>query len=434
MHKLPSVLPDSYIFATRKRQKRMHLLYNFSLWLFKAGIIFTALFNSKAFAWRAGRKGQFAQMKAARKDLRPVAWFHCSSLGEFEQGRPVLEAFRNEYPQFSILLTFFSPSGYNIRKNYNGADYVFYMPLDTPSNVRQFLDIWNPSLAIFIKYEFWFNYLKNLRQRNIPVFVVSAIFREGQHFFRGYGLWFRKWLSMITCFFVQNQASRELLLSAGIKNVIVSGDTRFDRVTNITAQAEQLFQFSAFALNQQVLVAGSTWPPDEELLLPLINDETLSLKFIIVPHEISAGHIQSLRKRISVKTQVFSEQTGEFDASARVLIIDKVGLLSKLYKFGRIAYIGGGFGRGIHNILEAAAFGLPVFFGPQYGQFAEARDLLRLGGAFSVMNASDLRQRVNWLINNPDKLHETSIISSGYVNAKTGATEAIMKELRTFIR
>lgn len=411
----------------------MRFLYNVSIWLFQAGLLVAALWNSKARAWTKGRHGQFERMKAARVADRPVAWFHCASLGEFEQGRTVLEAFRTQFPHWSILLTFFSPSGYNIRKNYQGADYVFYLPLDTPAGVRQFLNIWNPALAIFVKYEFWFNYLKALKKRGVPTFVISANFRPDQYFFKGYGKWFRRQLSMITCFFLQNQASRELLLGAGISRTVVNGDTRFDRVAAISDQAQSLGNFSAFAQNHQILVAGSTWPPDEELLLPMIHDESLALKFIIVPHEISTAHIQRLQQRISVKTQIYSLHNGAFDADTRVLIIDQVGLLSGLYKLGCLAYIGGGFGRGIHNILEAAAFGLPVFFGPNYSQFTEAKELLHLGGAFAVRNAQELQQKILLLIQNPEELHQTSLICSDYVKAKTGATATIIKELKVHL-
>ncbi|HSV76353.1 MAG TPA: glycosyltransferase N-terminal domain-containing protein [Bacteroidales bacterium] len=412
----------------------MRFLYNVFIWVYKAGILIAALFNSKARFWVAGRKGQFDRMKAARIDDRPVVWFHCASLGEFEQGRPVLEAFRKEFPNYGVLLTFFSPSGYNIRKNYNGADYVFYLPLDTPAGVRQFLNIWNPSLAIFVKYEFWFNYLRALKKRGVPTFVISAIFRPDQYFFKGFGKWFRRQLGMVSCYFVQNHLSQELLQRAGISRAVVSGDTRFDRVAAIAAQAQSLDRFSAFAQNQRVLVAGSTWPPDEELLLPLIHDKSLPLKFIIVPHEISKAHIQGLKSKITVKTQIYSELSGSFDADSKVLIIDQVGLLSGLYKLGCMAYIGGGFGRGIHNILEAAAFGLPVFFGPNYGQFAEANELVQLGGAFSVSNAAELKPKIEILTRNQGMLQETALICSDYVRAKTGATETIMRELKTYVR
>jgi len=411
----------------------MRFWYNVSIWVYKAGILVAALFNSKARSWVEGRKGQFDRMKAARIDDRPVVWFHCASLGEFEQGRPVLEVFRREFPHYSVLLTFFSPSGYNIRKNYNGADYVFYLPLDTPAGVRQFMNIWKPSMAIFVKYEFWFNYLRALKKRGVPTFVISAIFRPYQYFFRGYGKWFRKQLGLVSCYFVQNQISQELLQKAGISRAIISGDTRFDRVAAIAAQAQSLARFSAFARNQQILVAGSTWPPDEELLLPLIHDESLPLKFIIVPHEIGKAHIQGLKNKITVKTQTYSEHSGSFDADTKVLIIDQVGLLSGLYKLGSIAFIGGGFGRGIHNILEAAAFGLPVFFGPTYGQFAEAKELVHLGGAFTVSNGIELKPKIESLIRNPGKFQETSLICSDYVRAKTGATATILRELKTFV-
>lgn len=392
-----------------------------------------SLFSLKARQWLQGRKGQWEKMETAGRNKNKVVWFHCASLGEFEQGRPLIEKCRTEFPDNKILLTFFSPSGYNVKKQYPGADYIFYLPLDTPGNVNRFLEIWDPVIAVFVKYEFWFNYIHKLHARNIPAVVVSAIFRQQQHFFRPYGKWPLRQLKKITWFFVQNTPSMELLQQHGVKNVSVSGDTRFDRVFQIKEAPIAFPVVEEFSRGEDVLVAGSTWPKDEELLLPLINENIPGLKFIIAPHEINPSHINQLRKSITVPVAVFSEIKNGIPENCRVLIIDGIGILSHLYQYGSMAYIGGGFGKGIHNILEAATFGLPVFFGPEYRKFAEAQDLVVAGGAFPVNNAEELHQKINLFLKDKDEKSKASAICSSYVKQKKGATDIIIDYLGNLI-
>jgi 3-deoxy-D-manno-octulosonic-acid transferase len=408
----------------------MRWLYQFFILIYQASAVIASWFSPKARLWGQGRKRQFEKMKYAFAEKDRLAWFHCASLGEFEQGRPVIEAFRMECPDYKVLLTFFSPSGFEIRKNYDKADYIFYLPLDTRANVRRFLDIWKPSVAIFVKYEFWFNYLDALHKRKIPSLVISANFRPEQHFFRPYGKWFRRQLKKLSFLFVQNEKSLKLLHQAGILNAAISGDTRFDRVAAIAEQPADFPQFDSFARESQILVAGSTWPADEALLLPLINDPAGKLKFIIAPHEIQAQHIQNLKKQIKVRTEIFSELSGNVSADTRVLIIDRIGILSGLYSMGSMAYVGGGFGRGIHNILEAVTFGLPVFFGPRYQQFAEALELKERGGAFPVQQGKDLLQGVNEFLQQPQILHQASLICRKYIEEKKGATVTVVEFLK----
>jgi 3-deoxy-D-manno-octulosonic-acid transferase len=408
----------------------MRWLYQIFILIYQAGVVVACWFSPKARLWRQGRKGQFKKMQAAFAGKDPLAWFHCASLGEFEQGRPVIEAFRKEFPQYKVLLTFFSPSGFEIRKNYDQAEFIFYLPLDTLGNVQRFLNIWKPSIAIFVKYEFWFNYLDGLHKRKIPSLVISANFRPGQHFFRPYGKWFRRQLKKLSFIFVQNEKSLKLLHKAGITNAAISGDTRFDRVAAIAGQPVNFPQFDDFARDSQILVAGSTWPADEALLLPLINDPAGKLKFIIAPHEIQPQHIQNLKRQIKVRTEIFSELSASVPADTRVLIIDRIGLLSSLYRLGTLAYIGGGFGRGIHNILEAVTFGLPVFFGPRYQQFAEALELIERGGASPVHNAENLQQQVKEFLENPNLLLDASQVCLQYISQKKGATEAVINYLK----
>ncbi len=408
----------------------MRWLYHFFILVYQAGTFVASWFLPKAKLWRQGRKGQFKKMRSAFAGNDRLAWFHCASLGEFEQGRPVIEAFRKEFPDYKVLLTFFSPSGFEIRKNYEQADYIFYLPLDTRANVRRFLDLWKPSVAIFVKYEFWFNYLDALHKRKVPSLVISANFRSEQHFFRPYGKWFRKQLKKLSFIFVQNELSLKLLHQAGISNAAISGDTRFDRVAAIAERPVDFPQLQSFVAGQPVLVAGSTWPADTNLLLPLINDPNGKLKFIIAPHEINPMQISSLRKQIKTSSAIYSELNGELPHDTRVLIIDRIGLLSSLYRLGSLAYIGGGFGRGIHNILEAVTFGLPVFFGPRYQQFAEALELIEKGGAFPVYNAEKLEEQVRAFIGNPVALKKASAVCLQYIARKKGATDTIIDFLK----
>ncbi|MCX6273103.1 MAG: 3-deoxy-D-manno-octulosonic acid transferase [Bacteroidetes bacterium] len=377
-----------------------------------------------------GRRNLETNLSSALHNDQKTAWFHCASLGEFEQGRPVLEAFRLQYPGFRVILSFFSPSGYEIRKSYPLADYICYMPLDTPEKVRSFLDILKPDIVFFIKYEYWFNFINELNSRKIPIFIISGIFRPDQHFFRWYGQWFRKMLGKINYFFLQDQESLTLLQSIGINNALVSGDTRFDRVAGIASNPAKFPMIASFRSRAKVLLAGSTWPADEDLLLPLILDPTVNLKYIIAPHEVHPERIEDLLQKLgdrAVRFSSISDQTEPWSYS--VIVVDSIGQLSSLYQYADIAYIGGGFGKGIHNILEAATFGLPVFFGPNYQRFAEARELIRLGGAVSINLAAELMKEVTGLLKDEGKRKKASAICSDYVKNNTGATGRILEHL-----
>jgi 3-deoxy-D-manno-octulosonic-acid transferase len=409
----------------------MSLIYSFFIRIYVLSIRIAGLFNDKARKWTEGRSGLFSRLESAlnrNENTGKIAWFHCASLGEFEQGRPVLEAFRLKYPDHRILLTFFSPSGYEIRKNYENADWVFYLPADTKANARRFLDLVNPDKVFFIKYEYWFNFLDVLSDRRIPVYVVSAIFRKGQHFFRWYGEWFRVRLQKITWFFLQDEESLMLLRSIGVGKGSVSGDTRFDRVYTIAGQSKEFEILMDFCGDSPVLLAGSTWPEDEKILLQLINKES-GFRFIIAPHETSIERINSLVSGIQRKVLKYSEAAGKTASTFDVLVIDTIGILAYLYRYATVAYIGGGFGAGIHNILEAAAAGVPVIFGPEYGKFREARDLLSLGGAVSIGNAQEFESAFLEMLKNPEVCHKRATICRNYVTGQKGATARILERL-----
>jgi 3-deoxy-D-manno-octulosonic-acid transferase len=409
-------------------------LYTVSIYFYVLYIRIAALVSSKARLWIKGRKNIFEAIeKALEKDKdsgKPkIAWFHCASLGEFEQGRPVIEAFREKFPEYRIFLTFFSPSGYEIRKNYTGADYIYYLPADTGKNAKRFIGLVNPSLAIFIKYEFWFNLLDILKQRKIPVYLVSAIFRPDQHFFRWYGGWSRKKLDSFTWFFVQDTDSARLLQSVGFSNVTVSGDTRFDRVAAISTQKKDFPVICQFCASSRIILAGSTWPEDERILLPYINSNQHGLKYIIAPHEISKTRVKNLTAGIKKNVVNLSEANEENIKEAGVLIIDSIGILASLYRYSYIAYIGGGFGAGIHNILEAAAYGIPVVFGPKYEKFREARELTRQMAAFPVVDSSQFGQVIESLLMDETKYKYCSKTCMDYVSQNKGATEKILKKI-----
>lgn len=383
------------------------------------------------------RLGQWKTNATLREKIDRNAkyiWFHASSLGEFEQGRPMMEKIKAEHPGYKILLTFFSPSGYEVRKNYNGADVICYLPFDTPYRVKKFVNLANPAIAVFIKYEFWGNYLCELKRREIPVYIISAIFRPDQLFFQWYGIPYRK---MLTCFnhlFVQDQRSKALLEEYGITNVTVTGDTRFDRVLDVRRQAREISVVERFVKNEKgeqmlTLVAGSSWPQDEEILLRYFNEHP-EMKLIIAPHEIHREHlmyIESLLKRPSIR---LSEAAGDSNLSGKdCLIIDSFGLLSSIYRYGQIAYIGGGFGAGIHNTLEAAVYGLPVLFGPKYHKFKEAKDLIAVGGGFSVSDEKAFCAQMDELLTYHEVLEASGKAASDFVNKNAGATDQVLQEL-----
>lgn len=363
-------------------------------------------------------------------------WFHASSLGEFEQGRPMIEKIKAEHPEYKILLTFFSPSGYEVRKNYNGADVICYLPFDTPYRVKKFLNLANPSIAVFIKYEFWGNYLQELKHRNIPVYIISSIFRRDQLFFQWFGYPYRKMLYCFTHLFVQDDRSAALLKEFGITNVTVTGDTRFDRVLDVRNQARELSPVEHFVCEggkekRLTLVAGSSWPQDEEILIPYFNEHP-EMKLIIAPHEIHREHlmyIESLLKRPSVRlSDVFHDQS--LAEGKDCLIVDSFGLLSSIYRYGTIAYIGGGFGAGIHNTLEAAVYGIPVLFGPKYHKFKEAKDLIKVGGGFSVSDKQSFCEKMDELLTYHEVLEAAGESAGQFVNGNAGATDKILRIIK----
>lgn len=405
----------------------MKLLYNCGIRLMDAGIRCAAPFNDKARLWKEGRRGLFEKLESL--ESQRVAWFHAASLGEFEQGRPVIEAFRERCPEYKILVTFFSPSGYEIRKNYSGADCICYLPVDTPKNVRRFMQLVRPEIAVFIKYEFWYNYLTAMQKAGTRLYLISAIFRQDQIFFKPHGGLFRQALSAFTHLFVQDDSSKRLLHEIGIDRVSIAGDTRFDRVYTIASNAKNLPEIERFAQNAPVFIAGSTWPPDEELLLTLI-DRYPAVKFIIAPHEIHPSRIEKLRAAIRRPSLRYTELTPESDLEhAEVLFIDTIGLLSSVYRYGTWGYIGGGFGAGIHNTLEAATFGLPLAFGPRYEAFKEAKELIAAGGAHSISNADELIQWFDSLFQSPDTTQRSGNICKQYVLNHKGATQQIIDEI-----
>jgi 3-deoxy-D-manno-octulosonic-acid transferase len=406
----------------------MTILYNIIIGVFWFGIKVASLFSKKIRKFTRGRKNIFLRLKQEINPDHKIVWFHAASLGEFEQGRPVIEALRVIKPEYKILLTFFSPSGYEIRYNYKGADYIYYLPLDFSWNAKRFIDMINPVSVYFIKYEFWYNFVRVLKKRNIPIFCFSANFRPGQLFFKWYGFWYRRILNNFSHFFVQNSTSKELLAKINLNNVTISGDTRFDRVTQIAGQSKQLPLIQKFKNNKPVVVAGSTWPADESLLIEFINQSDGSYKFIIAPHEIHSNLIEQLIKGIELKTIKYSEASETDPVNFDVMIIDNIGLLSSVYNYGNIAYIGGGFGKGIHNILEAATFGLPVIFGPNYHKFHEAKELIIRKGAFSINDFISLKDTFNKLFSDETYLSKSGNSCKDYVRENTGATMRILEE------
>ncbi len=391
-------------------------------------LVLLSPFHTKARQMIKGRKGVWQKVVQADRKAAYL-WVHCASLGEFEQGRPLIERYKAQNPENKVLLTFFSPSGYEIRQNYDGADVIIYLPFDTPKNARRLLDAFTISTAIFVKYEFWHFYLKALKKRHIPTYSISSVFRKKQAFFRWYGAWYRKTLSCFTTFFVQNESSQILLTDIGITNVKVVGDTRFDRVADIVKQAHDLPEIAHFKNGKTLLVAGSTWPKDEQLLIPFINADNTPTKYIIAAHEVHEAHIASICAQLTVPYQRYTQLDRERFSSVKVLVIDTIGILSSAYRYGEIAYIGGGFGVGIHNILEAATYGLPVVFGPHYQKFREAVDLLEKKAAFPIHHQAELTDCLSVFLKNRAFLEKTSEVASKYVQSNTGATDLILSEI-----
>ena len=403
----------------------MRFIYNIGIYLYQLAIFVASFFNTKAKKLRIGQAEAFAVLKLKIEPNTRYVWFHAASLGEFEQGRPVIEQLKKQQPDTKIILTFFSPSGYEIRKNYALADIVSYLPLDTASSAKRFVEMLNPSKAIFIKYEFWPNYLQALKAAGIPVYSISAIFRPGQIFFRWYGQWYKTLLQGIDHIFVQDKASLDLLKTNGIENVTVAADTRFDRVADLAAQAKNIPLVEAFVKDaDKVIVAGSSWPKDEELLVRYLQLHP-DVKMILVPHEIHAAHITGISKLLDGNFVRYTEATETNVQTTNCLVVDTIGLLSSIYRYGHVAYIGGGFGVGIHNTLEAAVWNVPVVFGPMYEKFREARDLIAIGGAFSIPDSETLEEKLDALL----KDEKAGVIAGEYVKQNTGATKLILKEI-----
>jgi 3-deoxy-D-manno-octulosonic-acid transferase len=404
----------------------MILLYNISIYLLRILLRAASLFHPKAKAFVTGRRNILDSIQSSLAGNKsPIVWIHCASLGEFEQGRPIVEALKANYSAHKIFLTFFSPSGFEVRKNFPLADYVFYLPWDTRSNARQLVDAVNPVVAIFIKYEFWHHYTTEIKKKNIPLISVSSIFRNNQIFFRPYGSLHRNILKNFTWFFVQNQESIRLLNSIGVINCTRTGDTRFDRVRKIQLASERVPVVDAFKGNQKVFVIGSSWAEDLDVLVPFINENRL--KFIIAPHEIKEASIQELESALQVPSIRYSQATGKDLGDLSVLIIDNIGMLSKLYRYGEFAYIGGAFGKGLHNILEAASNGIPILFGNKnYEKFQEAVDLINRGGAFAISDYPDLKEKYE-MLNVPESFLLACEVTRQYVDDNLGATDKIME-------
>ena len=409
------------------------MLYTAAIHLYALTVSAVAPFPKKARLMRAGQAQTAAILREKIDRQAKYIWFHASSLGEFEQGRPMIEQIRTTHPEYKILLTFFSPSGYEVRKNYAGADVGCYLPFDTPGRVEQFLDLANPAMAIFIKYEFWGNYLHTLQQRGIPVYIISAIFRREQLFFQWFGKPYRKMLDCFNHLFVQDERSKALLEEYGIRNVTVAGDTRFDRVIDVYHQAKQIPVVERFIQGSKgqsplVFVAGSSWPEDEAIFIPYFERHP-EMKLVIAPHEIHEGHLKSIETRLHRPTIRLSQATEQNVADKDCLIVDSFGLLSSLYRYGQIAYIGGGFGAGIHNTLEAAVYGMPVLFGPRFQKFKEAKDLIAVGGGFSFETASAFASRMDILLSTPEALRQASQAAGHFVQSHGGATAIILKDI-----
>ncbi len=404
-------------------------IYNFGLTLYVWLIRLAAPKHPKARLWVEGRRELFKRMAQQIDPSARIVWVHAASLGEFEQGRPIIEKLRAEHPEYKILLTFFSPSGYEIRKNYEGADYIFYLPIDTPHNARRFLAIAHPEIAIFVKYEFWLNLLGELRRRKIRTYVVSAIFRRNSIFFKPYGGMWRQALEAFDAMFVQNEESKRLLAELGFDNVVAAGDTRFDRVAEIARAARKVEIIERFKGSERLFVAGSTWGPDEELLIRLLADNP-TVKFVVAPHEMDETRIARLLAAAPGASIRYTQCIPETEyASKRLLVLDTVGLLSSVYGYATWSYIGGGFGVGIHNTLEAATFGLPIAFGPNYAKFKEARDLATLGAAQPVANYEQLQAWFAPLHDDAACLEKASRTAKDYTLRHQGATDMIVRTI-----
>ena len=408
----------------------MLFLYNLILLFASQLVKLLALFNPKMKLFVDGRKGVFEKIREKINPTDKTIWFHAASLGEYEQGLPVIEQIKIKYPEHKIVVTFFSPSGYEVRKNNTVADLTIYLPLDTKHNAQLFVELVHPEMVFFIKYEFWPNYLNELKKRTIKTYLISGIFRENQAFFKGYGGFYRNALNTFDYFFVQNENSKKLLESIGFTNVKISGDTRFDRVVSILERDNSLDFIEQFKDQKTTIVIGSSWLKDESLLVNYINSASADLKFIIAPHNIHKPEIDKLQTLITKKTILFSEKENQNLNEFQVFIIDTIGILTKIYSYADIAYVGGGFGNpGVHNILEPATFGVPIVIGPNYSHFAEATALVHQGGCVSISNQKELNETLDNLISNEDIQHEKGHICETFVQMNKGATVTILQNI-----
>lgn len=405
-------------------------MYTIGIYLYMLAVKLAALFgHKKAERLIEGHREIFSSLEKGIKEGNNYVWFHASSLGEFEQGRPLIEKFRATHPEYRVVLTFFSPSGYRSARNYQQADVVCYLPFDTPANVRRFLDIVNPKMVFFVKYEFWLNYLSALKKRNIPTYIVSSIFRKEQVFFRWWGGFYRKALHCFTHLFVQNESSKELLASIGVKNVTVVGDTRFDRVAKIAEQAHLLPLVASFVEDgKKIFIAGSSWGPDEDVYIPYFN-RTPGWKLIIASHEVNEERIKQIEEQVRGLCVRYTQATIEEVRSAKCLIIDCFGLLSSIYRYGTVAYVGGGFGVGIHNVLEAAVYGIPVFFGPNNYKFQEAQQLKACGGGIEISSRAEFEEKIAAMDKDSSVIENAGDAAGKYVSQNAGASARIFEVL-----
>lgn len=414
----------------------MNIIYNLFIYLYGTAISLAAHFNPKAKLWISGRKNWKNKMKQAISSDDKVIWVHCSSLGEFEQGRPVMEKIKKEFPQHKLAVSFFSPSGFEVRKDYQGADYIFYLPLDTPKNAKRLIKTLHPEVLILVKYEYWYNLLKRLQKKDIPVIVISAVIKEKNLFFRPFATWFRKRIAGIEHFFVQDNDSKNLLESIGIEKVTVSGDTRFDRVKEIREANARLEFIEKFKGNSKLIVAGSTWPDDEEILVKFINENLPdNWKLIFAPHNIKEKEILSLSEKLSKKTTIYTKSDQNQIENSQILILDTIGMLTKIYAYSDVSYVGGGFTKtGVHNTLEPAVFGVPIIFGPNYENYFEAIDLLENQGAVRFIDQYDFDQKITNLIENEDERKRRGNAAWNYIRQKPNSTGLIMDYLKSLIK
>ncbi len=407
----------------------MQALYNLFIHLYGWAAAIAACFDSKARSWHRGRKDLVKRIIYETRETENIIWVHCASLGEFEQGKPIIEYIKKEYPKYKILITFFSPSGYEIRKNYPLADFVYYLPADKPGNAKAIVRSLNPALAIFVKYEFWFNYFQELNNNDIPLILISASFRPEQRFFKCYGGWFRKKLNLVNKIFVQEKESLDLLENIYYNRASVSGDTRFDRVMDTAEKAEEIELVKRFVNGKKTLIAGSTWPKDEELLTSWIKSTDKDKKIIIAPHQVNDSHIAQILKNLDEPAVLYTQADHSKLITNRIMVIDTIGILSRIYKYAYVAYVGGAFGTGLHNILEPAAFGIPVVFGPDHKKFREAGKLIDAGGGFSISSKTELNNILKKLFDDKSYYHNTCEVTSQFMKNNRGATALIAREI-----